>query len=214
MRVPEAFGAREEILALVPAAARRLLDIGCGAGETAGEARRRVPGLHATGIDRHPELGKAARGRLDDFADGDALDALARLEARQVRFDSIILADVLEHAPDPYILLKAALRVAEPGATVIVSVPNASCIPVLEDLLAGRFDPIGAGVEDVGHLRWFTRRLLGELLEASGLIDVRIQPVPAPTDGSRFLERLRTSGIPHREDELTAIQWLATATAP
>ncbi len=212
LRVPESFGVREEILALIPENAKRLLDVGCGAGETAGEARRRMAGLRATGIESHEGLARAARARLDDVVAADATDAFELLDRRGQRFDTMILADFLEHTADPYFVLKASLRLAEPGATVIVSVPNAACIPVLEDLLVGRFDPIGAGVEDAGHLRWFTRRLLNELLEAAGLRDIRIRPVPVPSDGTQFLERLRAAGIPHREDDLCAIQWIATAT--
>jgi hypothetical protein len=96
---------------------------------------------------------------------------------------------------------------------LIVSVPNASSIPLVEGLLLGRFDPVAAGPEDAGHLRWFTRRLLGELLESVGLREIRISPVPVPSDGTEFLARLRASGVPHLAEELTAIQWIATATA-
>ncbi|MGH9441124.1 MAG: class I SAM-dependent methyltransferase [Thermoanaerobaculia bacterium] len=214
LRVPEFFGPREEILERIPVGAKALLDVGCGAGETAGEARRRIPGLRVAGIDRHPGLADAARGRLDEFIQGEAAEAIPELDRKGSRFDTIILADFLEHTADPYIALRAALRVANPGATVIVSVPNASSLPILEDLLLGRFDPVAAGPEDAGHLRWFTRRLIVELLESAGLRDVRVAPVPVPSDGTAFLARLRASGIAHLPEELSAIQWIATATVP
>lgn len=214
LRVRESFGVREEILALLPASTRRLLDVGCGAGETAGEARKRHPGLRAAGIDCHPGLADAARRNLDAFYFGDALRVLEDLYGSGERFDAIILADFLEHVVDPYVILKAAMRIAKPGAIFIVSVPNASAIPVLQDLLLGRFDPIGAGPEDAGHLRWFTRRLLTEVLSAAGLREIRIQGVPVPSDGSRFLSGLRSSGISFAEEDLGAIQWLATAMVP
>jgi len=214
LRVPVTFGVREEILAKIPGTARRLLDVGCGAGETAGEARRRIPGLRAAGIDRHSGFAEAASRNLDEFFSGDAAEGFAELARRNARFDTIVLADFLEHVEDPYVVLKAALRLAEPGATVIVSVPNAASLPVVEDLLLGRFDPVAAGPEDAGHLRWFTRRLLGELLESAGLREIRVSPVPVPSDGTEFLSRLRASGVAHLPEELCAIQWLATAIAP
>jgi SAM-dependent methyltransferase len=214
LRVPVTFGVREEILAKIPGAARRLLDVGCGAGETASEARRRIPGLRATGIDRHPGLAETASRNLDEFFAGDAAKGFAELERRNARFDTIVFADFLEHTEDPYVVLKAALRLAEPGATLVVSVPNAASLPVVEDLLLGRFDPVAAGPADAGHLRWFTRRLLGELLESVGLREIRVSPVPVPSDGAEFLSRLRASGVAHLPDELCAIQWLATAIVP
>lgn len=214
LRVPVTFGVREEILARIPGTARRLLDVGCGAGETAGEARRRNPGLRAAGIDRHPGLADTASRNLDEFFSGDAAEGFAELERRNARFDTIVFADFLEHTEDPYVVLKAALRLAEPGATLIVSVPNAGSLPLVEDLLLGRFDPVAAGPADAGHLRWFTRRLLGELLESVGLREIRLLPVPVPSDGTDFLARLRASGIAHLPDELCAIQWLATAIVP
>ncbi len=80
LRVPETFGVREEILARIPGTARRLLDVGCGAGETAGEARRRIPGLRAAGIDRHPGLAEAAARNLDELHSADAAEGFAELD--------------------------------------------------------------------------------------------------------------------------------------
>ncbi|HET9794773.1 MAG TPA: class I SAM-dependent methyltransferase, partial [Thermoanaerobaculia bacterium] len=168
VRVAETFGARREILARIPAGARRLLDVGCGPGETAAEARRRHSGLRAEGIERDPRFAPAGRLALDAFHEGDALEVLRAMSSRGDRFDVLVFADSLEHFRDPFEVLDAAGGVAMPGATLVVSVPNAASAPVVSDLLSGRFDPIGAGPEDAGHLRWFTRRSLQEMLAETG----------------------------------------------
>jgi hypothetical protein len=94
---------------------------------------------------------------------------------------------------------------------VIASVPNAASAPVVEGLIAGRFDPVGAGPEDAGHLRWFTRRSLRELLEESGFSVASVEAVPLPGD-TGLPAQLAGAGIAFEIGELGAIQWIATAT--
>ena len=211
IRVPATFGVREEILARIPPSARRLLDVGCGGGETAVEARRRVRGLRAEGIDRDGSPSDAFRSGLDDFHSGEAIGVLRAMAGRGETFDVLVFADVLEHCEDPFLVLAAAREVCAPGASVIVSVPNAASAPVIEDLIAGRFDPVGAGPEDAGHLRWFTRRSLRELLEESGFSVASLEGMLLPRD-SGLPASLAAAGIAFEAGELAAIQWIATAT--
>jgi SAM-dependent methyltransferase len=211
IRVPETFGIREEILARIPPSARRLLDVGCGGGETAAAARKRVGGLRAEGIDREGAPSDACRPELDAFHSGDAIAVLRAMAARSETFDVLLFADVLEHCEDPFLVLQAAREVCAPGASVIASVPNAASAPVVEGLIAGRFDPVGAGPEDAGHLRWFTRRSLSELLEESGFSVASVEAMPLPGD-TGLPARLAGAGIAFETGELGAIQWIATAT--
>ena len=210
IRVPETFGVREEILARIPPGARRLLDVGCGGAETAAEAKRRFPRLRAEGIDVEGGDAATCRSRLDAFHSGDAVTVLRSLAGREERFDVVLLADVLEHCEDPFLVLQEARGVCAPGATFVVSIPNAAGAPIVGDLISGRFDPVGAGPEDAGHLRWFTRGTLRELLEESGFTVLSLEPIPAPRD-TRLPGRLRQAGVPFDPEELAAIQWVATA---
>ena len=211
VRLPASFGVREEILARIPRTARRLLDVGCGAGETAAAARARF-GLRAEGIERDPLLAEAARSRLDAVHAGDAPDVLQALRARGERFDVLVFADVLEHLREPAAALESARGLAGRGAAIVVSVPNAGCAPIVADLLAGRFDPVAAGPEDAGHLRWFTRSGLRALLEESGLEATAVDSVAVPGDGG-LAARLSAAGVRFDPRDLGAIQWIATARA-
>ncbi|HET7451172.1 MAG TPA: class I SAM-dependent methyltransferase [Thermoanaerobaculia bacterium] len=211
VRFPASFGVREEVVSRIPASARRLLDVGCGAGETAAAARERL-GLRAEGIERDPRLAEAARARLDAVHAGDALEVMRDLGREGRRFDVLVFADVLEHLPDPWAALEAARALAAPGASLIACVPNAGGEPILADLIEGRFDPVAAGPEDAGHLRWFTRRSLRELLEEAGFRVGSVDPVRSPRDGG-LAARLAAAGLPFDPEALGAIQWIATATA-
>jgi len=210
IRVPVTFGIREEVLDRIPPGARRLLDVGCGGAETAAEAKRRFPGLRAEGIDVEGADPGTCRSRLDAFHSGDAVAVLGSLARRSDRFDVVLLADVLEHCEDPFLVLEGVRSVCARDATLVVSIPNAAAAPIVGDLIAGRFDPVGAGPEDAGHLRWFTRRSLRELLEESGFPVLSIEAIPVP-GGTPLSGWLRQADIPHDPEELAAIQWIATA---
>jgi SAM-dependent methyltransferase len=208
------FGAREEILGEIPAGCRRLLDVGCGSGQTAAEARRRRPGLFAAGIERDPALADRARAELDEVLEGDAVEALRALSGRGDRFDAVVFADVLEHLADPFPALEEAARLLRSGGRIVASVPNAAAFPLVEDLLAGRHDLLGAGIEDAGHLRWFTKRSLAQALEECGFRTTAIRGVPVPEDGTAFFEIMTRTGLPFSAEDLSALQWIAVAHRP
>jgi SAM-dependent methyltransferase len=88
----------------------RLLDLGCGPGTiTAGLADRVAPG-QAVGIDRQPQ---APNDRVTLVA-GDVHE----LPFPDASFDAIFASALLQHVPDPLVVLREARRVARPGAVI------------------------------------------------------------------------------------------------
>jgi len=192
----------------------RILDAGCGAGAGIAAARLRHPGWVVTGIERDPRLAERARSFCDRVLEGDLREILPRLAEEGERFDALVFGDVLEHLPEPVEALRAARRLAASDAMLLASVPNVGHLSVLRDLLHGRFDPIPAGLCDVGHLRWFTRTSLREALEEAGWSSIRVDreagaPPPEP-DGLLALARRWPEGDP---ESLMTDQWIATAEA-
>jgi len=205
---------RAEVTRHLPPGSRRLLDVGCGAGEAARSLKRLGSGLSVTGIESHPEAARRARAALDRLLEGDAPEMLSRLAAAGERFDAFLFADVLEHLDDPVGALIAARGLALPGATLLASVPNAGHLSLVRDLIVGRFDPVPAGLADGGHLRWFTRASLREALAESGWRVERIDPLPGgePQDAEDFFAWL-SEWAPVDREGLSAYQWLAVARA-
>lgn len=205
---------RPELTRLLPGGPLRVLDAGCGGGAGISAAKARNPSWTVTGVEWDEALAGKARTRCDRVLEGDLARILPELSASGERFDAIVLADVLEHLADPVAALAAGLGVAAPGALLIVSVPNAGHLSIARDLVAGRFDPIPAGLTDARHLRWFTRATLAEALVEAGWRSVAIEGEPgAPSpDAAPFLEIAAAWPDCDRES-LTTYQWIATAVA-
>ena len=207
-------GERPELTRRIPPGARRVLDVGCGAGGAIASAHGRRPAWNVTGIEADAALASEARSRCDRVLEGDLRRVLPELARSGERFDTVVFADVLEHLEDPVAALAAGLSVAAAGARLLVSVPNVGHLSVVRDLVAGRFDPVPSGLTDAGHLRWFTRAFLAEAIEESGwrLVGIEGEPGAPPAEAAGFLAA--TGGWPERDAEsLLTYQWIATGGA-
>lgn len=164
---------RPEVRALVPAAARRILDIGCAGGRL-GAALKADGGREVVGIEIDPEAAHRARAHLDRVLIGDV--ERMPLPFPPEAFDCIICADVLEHLRDPWAVLGRLRRLLGPAGTLVASFPNVRHIDILRDLVRGRWTYRTAGILDRTHLRFFTRREFERMLRAAGFTGERWTP--------------------------------------
>ncbi|HWK25314.1 MAG TPA: class I SAM-dependent methyltransferase [Solirubrobacter sp.] len=155
--------ARPEILAHVPATARRVLDLGCATGATGAALKRRQP-AEVIGVEREPEYAREAEQHLDRVLIADVEHAQP-----EGRFDALIAADILEHLVDPWSALRRYAQLLEPGATAVVSLPNVAHWSTYAHLARGTWPRKPEGIFDATHLRWFTLKDAHELLAQAGL---------------------------------------------
>jgi methionine biosynthesis protein MetW len=179
-------GERPEVQALVPASARRVLDLGCAAGALGAGLKSRADAPEVVGVELDPGYAEHAAARLDRVVQGDVGEALARGDLG--RFDCIVAADVLEHLADPWQALRRATELLEPGGTVVISLPNVRFFETFWQLgVRGRWPRREQGIFDSTHLRWFTLRDALDLAQQAGLTVAEVRPLirirPA---GSRF----------------------------
>jgi len=166
-RYPRKWGTRSShhlVLSLIGTGeGRRALDVGCARGHLL-EALVSL-GWNCMGVDADTSDIAACieRGLLAVEFDINA-NALASLGS----FDLVVLADVLEHLPDPHRALRNVREVLNPGARVVLSVPNVAHLSVRAQLLFGRFRYSSRGILDRTHLRFFTQRTIVELLTDAG----------------------------------------------
>ncbi len=205
---------RPELVELLPRDARHLCDVGCAAGGAGAAWKESVPSGRVTGIEHDPQAAAIARGRLDRVLIGDAIEALEALEKEGARFDAFLFADILEHLEDPIRALSQARRLAQPEARLVASVPNVGHLSLVRDLVSGRFDPLPAGLADVGHLRWFSRDFLREALEEAGWVvqEIRSQP-GAPIPGAEEFFAALSNWERLDRESLETYQWIAVAVA-
>jgi len=168
--------ARPGVQALVPVSARRILDLGCAAGEL-GAALKARQGAEVVGVELSSDYAADARRRLDRVECGDVATVLADPTIDLGHFDCVIAADVLEHLVDPWSALRDAVVLLAPGGHAVVSLPNVQYLLVLWQLIRrGSWPREPAGLFDATHLRWFTLRDARELLEGAGLDVMAVEP--------------------------------------
>jgi len=145
---------RPEVVALVQMDAKVILDIGCGAGMLGKSIKERQP-CHVTGIELMPEVAAQAATVLDKVLPGDVFKALPTLP--DAHFDTIIMADVLEHVADTDGMLQLARQKLKPTGKLVLSLPNVRHWSVLKGLLEGRWEYQAQGILDRTHLKFFTK---------------------------------------------------------
>jgi 2-polyprenyl-3-methyl-5-hydroxy-6-metoxy-1,4-benzoquinol methylase len=192
---------RSDLLDRVPLDARAILEFGCGEGALGSALRARQP-CRVVGIEMDGDAARVAAQRLDAVHRGDVRELVDTIEED---FDWIVGGDILEHLDDPWTFLSRLKRLARPGAFLLLSVPNIASWPIIADLLAGRFDYIYMGITCAGHLRFFTRRSIEEMLAMSGWASVRIEPQPqfVTSEFEDLRRRLDGAGIDWSEELLT-----------
>lgn len=88
---------------------------------------------------------------------------------KNVKFDHIIFADVLEHLYNPQLVLKKCVELLEENGTLLTSVPNIAHNSVIIDLLHNKFEYRKTGLLDDTHIRFFTYSSLVAMVQSSGL---------------------------------------------
>jgi SAM-dependent methyltransferase len=148
---------------------RRLLDVGAHAGRFLWLAKQ--AGWDVEGIELNPRTAAYAHQRTGAPVHQINAQTLADTGAR---FHAITLTDVLEHIPEPVVLVRTVARLLEPGGCLAVKVPCGRSQWFKERLLSRvtRHDVSLAG--NLVHVNHFTPRSLKLALERAGLTRVEV----------------------------------------
>lgn len=157
-------------LRLLPAGGS-VLDIGCASGGLLRLLRARAE--YAVGI----EVSPVAAARAGEIADRVVCAPIEEADLPGDEFDLVVMADVLEHLPDPAAALGRAVGWVRPGGALLISVPNVAHWKARLTLLRGEWPADPSGTFDATHLRWFTVERLRSLLAAEPLDEVRVEPI-------------------------------------
>lgn len=153
----------------------RVLDIGCDTGRF-GEILTEKKHCLVDGIEPCSAAADSARKRLNQVFNCSISDDI--LSEIVDLYDCVLFLDVLEHLVDPWSSLRFAKNCLRPGGKLCVVVPNVAHISIIRRLLMGEFEYTQHGTMDRTHLRWFTRKSLGNLFVETGFSNVKVTGVP------------------------------------
>lgn len=152
-----------DVLLRVPQSHRRVLDIGCGAGDNARVLR--AAGHQIVGITLSPDEAELAKDVCDEVI---VANVEAGLPPEISDIDVVICSHVLEHICFPENLLADVHGVLNPGGILIVALPNLMFYKTRLPLVLGRFEYAPHGIMDNTHFRWYTFRSAQQMLRTNG----------------------------------------------
>ncbi len=191
-------GVNHALLGLVPAGVERVVEVGCSSGAMGAAFLRDHPECEYIGIEVVAEYAEAAQERVSEVVVADIEKMDDRAFEVLCPTDCWIFGDVLEHLYDPWRALKRLRASLSDQGCVVACIPNAQHWSVQARLATGAFRYEDAGLLDRTHIRWFTRKTIIELFDASGY---EIEEM-----GARVFEE-----GPARHNALGAIRSLAQA---
>jgi len=208
---PSYVGRRSDVERLLPPGVHSVLDVGCSVGAL-GASIKASTGAQVTGIEYSPAMAAEAEKVLDRVFVGDATAVIDGTSLEGMQFDAIIFADVLEHLPDPWLVLRRAVRLLSPGGRIIASLPNIRHLSTIYHLVVLGYWPYrDRGIHDRTHLRFFTRRNVLELFRSANLeiesVDAKYRLVERPHRINRFAKYFALPGL----RGFLAFQYLVTA---
>ncbi len=144
-----------------------VLDIGAGNGLLALLFREKKKSIIIDGVEKNEHAARLASPYYRYFFTGGGQDYFTQV--RDIQYNFIILADVIEHLFDPLALLKQLTIFLPANSKIILSVPNVAFGSVRLSLLNGRFDYADSGLLERTHLRFFTLKSLQDLFSRASL---------------------------------------------
>jgi SAM-dependent methyltransferase len=168
---------RMSLLDLVDGSPKRVLEIGCGHGQTLAFLKRERLAEFVAGVELVPEVAAIARRNpeVDLVLTGD-VEHLS-LEFPVGYFDLIIASHVLEHVKDPWSLTRQLGLLTNPEGQFIGSLPNVRNATVSFPLvLFGKLEYTQEGILDWTHTKFFTKATIENLLRSTGFAVCKIEP--------------------------------------
>ena len=131
-----------------------VLDIGCSTGEL-GQSLKKDKDCTVYGIELDKGDYLEAKKVLDKVYDFNIEVESIPAELTKIKFDAIIMADVIEHLVTPIPSLAKIKTLLRPGGRLIFSLPNMSHISVRLQLLSGHLIYNETGLLDKTHLHFY-----------------------------------------------------------
>jgi 2-polyprenyl-3-methyl-5-hydroxy-6-metoxy-1,4-benzoquinol methylase len=151
--------------------AQTILDAGCGNGHLACTLAKE--GFKVTGVDADPGGISIATQRCPE-AD---FRVWSFESAPPGQFDFVASTEVVEHLYSPHILARFCFEALKPGGVLAMSTPYHGYLKNLALSVAGAWDKHHTVHWHGGHIKFFSRATLSQLLENAGFEIIEFQGV-------------------------------------
>lgn len=152
----------------------RVLDVGCGNGYLAGKLLEK--GCQVVGIDLSTsgiEIARNAhpKARFEVMqADERVLENLG-----EKPFDVVVSTETVEHLYDPQAYARGSFAATRPGGRFVCSTPYHGYLKDLTLALLGKWDSHHAPLWLGGHIKFFSRHSLGQLMTEAGFVNLQFR---------------------------------------
>jgi len=160
------------VLRALPEGNVRVLDLGCGNGALTGKIHE--AGKTVTGIDFTPSGIERARRSHPDviFHVHDLNDPLP--DSLRGCFDVVVSAEVIEHMFLPRTVFTRCREALGERGQVVITTPFHGFWKNLAIVLTGKSDDHWDPLADYGHIKFFSKKTLGQLARECGFEPVRV----------------------------------------
>ena len=146
------------VIERLTASDKRILDIGCGAGDNARIIKQVYPGHYITGVTSSWAEYDIAKKNMDVcFCMDIEREHLPDIDEDE-KFDVILFIHVLEHLVDPVTTIKKIVNsnYLKIGGKVIIALPNIANWRERWKIAIGKFEYTDGGIMDKTHLHFYT----------------------------------------------------------
>lgn len=156
------------------AEARTLLDVCCGDGRFSQSLSEAGFSVYGCDISKSG-IAIAQKQGPERFRVASAYDDLTSLFPDRRHFDAVVVVEAIEHLYAPRDLLRRAHEALVPGGRLILTTPYHGYIKNLALAASGKMDAHFCAKWDGGHIKFWSRRTLSELLREQGFESITFE---------------------------------------
>lgn len=163
-----------QLLSQINTADKRVFELGCGNGHITNQISKL--GFDITAVDTSESGIAVAKESYPacSFHVGSAYDDLANIYGT---YDCLVSLEVVEHVFSPKAFADTAYKLLNTGGTAVISTPYHGYLKNLAVALLGKFDAHVDPLWEGGHIKFWSKQTLSQLLQNAGFSEIEFHLV-------------------------------------